>query len=248
MENAKHASNWKTYGLLALTVGVVAAVTGVFVLGGTSTGSASTTTSSMTSTVSSASSSSSTLSTSTVSGSTAVTTVTSQTLGIALVLSVTPSQGPLSTAFVVNATVTNDLSRANNVTGVDDYHGVQFNPLCNNGPVTFEVLQGYYTDANFTSGTVLSIHGVQNMMCIVPTSALSYYVFQPNSDVFTGPLPQQGGQSAAVTTRAAATSASLEYVYSSSFANPQPFAQGVYTVVGADNWGQLAVVHFTVGA
>jgi hypothetical protein len=169
-------------------------------------------------------------------------------LGIELALSVSPSQGPHATWFEVNATVWNTLARTNNVTGVNDYNGVQFNPLCNTAPVTFEVLKGYYTVANFNSGTVLSIHGVQNMACVVPASALSYYVFQPNSDVFTGPLPRMGGQAytAAMTTRTATAATSLVNIYSSGFATPEPFPPGTYTVVAADNWGQLAAVHFSV--
>src|SRR5205807_8530291 len=123
---------------------------------------------------SSASTSSSSMATSTWTSPAPTATVSDQGLGIQLVLSVSPSQGPRATSFEVNATVWNTLSRTNNVTGVDDYHGVMTNPLCNTGPVTFEVLQGYYTVANFTSGMVLSVHGVQNMACMVPTSTLSY--------------------------------------------------------------------------
>ena len=211
--------------MLALTAAIIATVTGAFVFNvgpsGPSTSSTST-------------------------GSTATTTVSDQGLGIELVLSVSPSQGPHATSFEVNATVWNLLSRPNNVTGVNNYHGVQVNPLCNTGPATFEVLQGYYTVANFTSGTALSIHGVQNMMCIVPTSALSYYVFQPSSDVFTVPLGQ--GSSVSMTTRSAAAATSLVNVYSSGLANPEPLPAGIYTVVAADNWGQLAAVHFAVTA
>jgi hypothetical protein len=224
LEMGKQGSSMSTYVLLALTIGIAVTVTSAFVIYGGS--SASSTSSSTTSSTS------------------------SQGSGIQLVLSVSPSQGPHATSFEVNATVWNTLSRTNNVTGVNNYRGVQFNPLCNNGPVTFEVLQGYYTAANFTSGTVLSIHGVQNMMCVVPTSALSYYVFQPNSDVFIGPLNQQGigGQAstASMTTRSATTAAPLVNVYSNVLADPRPFPTGTYTVVAADNWGQLAAVHFTV--
>ena len=215
---------------MAVTVGVIAMVTTAFVLTDASGKGPS--------------SSSTTLSV------TGTTTVANPGLGLQLVLSVTPSQGRESNSFEVNATVWNTLSRPNNVTGVDDYNGVQVNPLCNTGPVTFEVLQGYYTTVNFTKGTVVSIHGVQNMMCIVPTSALSYYVFQPNSDVFSGPLQQdQGGSqntTAAMTTRSATTAASLVDIYSGGLASPEPFPAGTYTVVAADNWGQLAAVHFTV--
>jgi hypothetical protein len=235
LEAGKQGSSMSTYVLLALTIGIAVTVTSAFLITGGSSASSTSTSSTATSS-------------STSSASTA--TVSDQGLGIELVLSVSPGQGPYATSFEVNATVWNTLSRPNNVTGVDNYHGVQLNPLCNTGPVTFEVLKGYYTVANFTSGTVLSIHGVQNMMCVVPTSALSYYVFQPNSDVFTGPLADQamGGKAstATMTTRSAAAAASLVNIYSSGLANPEPFPPGTYTVVAADNWGQLALVHFAV--
>jgi hypothetical protein len=231
LNSEKAASSFRTYALMALTVGVIAMVTTAFVLTDASgnNGSASSST------------------TSSVAG---TTTAANPSLGIQLVLSVSPGQGQETPSFEVNATVRNTLSRPNNVTGINDYNGVQVNPLCNTGPVTFEVLQGYYTIANFTAGTVLSIHGVQNMMCIVPTSALSYYVFQPNSDVFSGPLQQEqvGPQNstAAMTTRSATTADSLVDMYLGGLASPEPFPAGTYTVVAADNWGQLAAVHFTV--
>ena len=217
----------QTYVLLTLMIGIGVAVASAFVISG-------------------GSSVSSTSSTSASSASKA--TVSDEGLGIELALSVSPSQGPHATSFDVNATVWNTLSRTNNVTGVNDYNGVQFNPLCNTAPVTFEVLKGYYTVGNFTSGTVVTIHGVQNMMCVVPASALSFYVFQANSDVFTGPLPRLGGQAspASMTTRTATAATSLVDVYSSGFADPEPFPPGTYTVVAADNWGQVAAVHFSV--
>jgi len=167
---------------------------------------------------------------------------TDQALGLGLNLSVVLSSGTSGSTFHVNATVTNLLARVNNVTGKDDYSGVQFNPICNVGPVTFEVLAGYFTAGNFSSGKVVTIHGVQNMMCVVSTSDLPYYVFKPGSDVFSGPLP--GGD--AQLTRAATVSADLSLAWSSDLTSPAPFAPGLYTVVAADNWGQVAVAHFTV--
>jgi len=231
LNSEKAAPSFRTYALMALTVGVIAMVTTAFVLtdasGNNGSSSASTTSS--------------------VAG---TTTAANPILGIKLVLSVSPVQGQEGTSFEVNATVWNTLSRPNNVTGVNDYNGVQVNPLCNTGPVIFEVLQGYYTVANFTAGTVLGIHGVQNMMCTVPTSALGYYVFQPNGDIFSGPLPQEQGSpknsTAAITTRSATTADSLVDIYSGGLASPEPFPAGTYTVVAADNWGQLAAIHFTV--
>ena len=49
-----------------------------------------------------------------------------------------------------------------------------------------------------------------------------------------------------MTTRSATTADSLVNLYSSGLASPEPFPAGAYTVVAADNWGQVAVVHFTV--
>jgi len=196
----------RTYALLALTIGVIATVTTAFVFTDSSGANSSSAT--------------------TMSTGVSTTIVASQGLGIDLVLPVNPTLGSLGTQFQVNATVWNTLPRQNNVTGVDDYNGVQFSPWCNTGPVTFEVVQGYYTVANFTFGTVLSIHGVQNMMCIVPTSALSYFVFQPKSDVFAGPPA-----------RSATIADLLVNVYSSGLASPEPFPAGTYTVVAADNCG-----------
>jgi hypothetical protein len=227
LNSEKASSSFRAYALMALTVGVIAMVTTAFVLTDASGNNCPS---------------------STTSSAAGTTTATNPVLGIKLVLSVSPGQG--ATSFEVNATAWNTLSRPNNVTGVDDYNGVQVNPLCNTGPVIFEVLQGHYAITNFTAGTVLSIHGVQNMMCTVPTSALGYYVFQPNSDVFSGPRPQEQGSpqnsTAAVTTRSATTSDSLLDIYPGGLASPGPFPAETYTVVAADNWGQLAAVHFTV--
>jgi hypothetical protein len=232
LESEEPGSSLRTYVLLALTIVIIVTVTGAFVFAPGSSGP-------------------STSSTSTSTGPAATTTTSDQDLGIELVLTVTPGRGPQSTSFEINASVWNMLPRANNVTGVDDYHGVQTNPLCNTGPVTFEVLRGYYTVANFSAGSVLSIHGVQNMMCIVPTSALSYYVFQPKSDVFTGPLPQVSAgpsSTASMTSRSATAATSLTDVYGDGLASAEPLPAGIYTVVAADNWGQLAAAHFTVEA
>ena len=168
-------------------------------------------------------------------------TTTDKSLGISLALSVTPQSGPSGTTFQINATVLNSLARVNNVTGVNDYRGVEGNPVCNFAPVAFEVLQGSYTASNFASGTAVNIHGVQNYMCLIGASDLKSYAFQPNSDVFSGTA--DGG---APITRAAHASVDVSHQWSKDLTSSGPLAPGVYTVVAADNWGQLAVVHFTV--
>src|SRR6267143_520697 len=83
-------------------------------------------------------------------------TTTDKSLGISLMLTVTPQSGPTGSTFQINATVLNTLSRVNNVTGINDYRGVSGNPVCNFAPIAFEVLRGSYTASNFASGTVVN--------------------------------------------------------------------------------------------
>jgi hypothetical protein len=135
----------------------------------------------------------------------------------------------------------NILSRVNNLTGVNNYRGVEGNPVCNPGPLAFELLQGYYTSSDFGSGKVVNIHGVQNYMCVIGASNLRFYAFQSKSDFFTGRAP-----SGAPLDRAAHFSVDVTRQWSQDYSNSGPLAPGAYTVVAADNWGQLAVVHFTV--
>jgi hypothetical protein len=168
-------------------------------------------------------------------------TTTDNSRGIALVLTVNPQNGPSGSVFQINGTVANILQRANNVTGIDNYRGIGGNPVCNTGPLAFEVLQGYYTSSDYASGKVVNIHGVQNYMCVIGASNLRYYVFQSKGDVFKGPA--SGGVSL---TRAAHFSVDVTQQWSQDLSGRGPLSSGTYTVVAADNWGQIAVVHFTV--
>ena len=167
--------------------------------------------------------------------------ITDRARGIALTLTVTPQNAPSGRTFQINATVVNILPRTNNVTGVDDYRGVRGNPVCSTGPLAFELVQGSYTASDFASGKVVNIHGVQNYMCVIGASNLRYYVFQPKSDVFTGPTA--GG---VTLTRVAHFSVGVTQEWSGDLSSHGPFSPGAYTVVAVDNWGQVAVVHFTV--
>ncbi len=170
-----------------------------------------------------------------------VQTTTDKSLGISLTLSVTPQNGPSGSTFQINATVSNILPRANNLTGINNYRGVEGNPVCKFAPIAFEVLRGSYTASNFASGTAVNIHGPQAYMCVIGASDLGYYVFQQKSDVFTGSAI--GGTPL---TRAAHASVDVSQQWSKDLSDSGPLAPGVYTVVAADNWGQLAVAHFTV--
>jgi len=146
--------------------------------------------------------------------------------------------------LLVNVTALNTLDTANILPNSTDYNGVQFNPVCNFGPVTAEVIQGHYTAKDFSNGTVVSIHGPQIYMCVTLGYPLTSYTFQPKSDVFTGPSSLGAGQNV---TRAAAVSIQVNQDWSEVHSSHQPLPAGEYTVVAADAWGQLALAYFTVG-
>ena len=173
---------------------------------------------------------------------TSETTATDQALGLQFRLAVTPGTAPSGSSFQVNASVVNVLQRVNNVSGLDRYNGIGSNPVCKSAPIAFDVMQGYYTLSNYSSATVVNVHGPQNMMCVVGADDLSYYVFQPNSDNFTG----AASTGSLHLTRTAQISVDVGQVWSQGFGSSGPLKAGEYTVVAADNWGQLAIVHFKV--
>jgi hypothetical protein len=173
-------------------------------------------------------------------GSSGTQTSTTRALGLELSIVVSPGIGPPGTDFQVTASVTNFLPMANNVTGLDEYSGVSPDQVCGSAPIAFEVLQGYYTLTNYTSGRVVDVHGPGVSACPSRGADLSYYVFQPNSDNFTGP------PGAGLSSHAAEVSAGVSQVWSGGSAEGTPLPAGRYTAVAADNWGQLAMVHFAV--
>ncbi len=166
-----------------------------------------------------------------------VTTTADQSLGRGLALPVNPARGPHGSSFLVNATVLNALSRLNNVTGVDDYHWVQVNPLCNTGPLTSEVLRGYYTVADY--------HWQGGQRARLP----EHDVHGPDLGLEVPRVPSQQRRLHG-TSRATGRGTDIHHgdcdqvsrrcsgvlnVYSDGLTSPEPFPAGVYTVVAADN-------------
>jgi len=173
-------------------------------------------------------------------GSSGTQTSTTRALGLELSIVVSPSVGPSGTDFQVTASVTNFLPMTNNVTGLDEYGGVGSDQFCGSAPIAFEVLQGYYTLANYTPGRLVDVHGPGVSTCPPEGADLSYYVFQANSDNFTGP------PGAGLSSHAAEVRAEVSQAWSGGSAEGTSLSAGRYTVVAADNWGQLAMVHLTV--
>ncbi len=168
-------------------------------------------------------------------------TATNSTLGLRLSLVITPGEGPSGTAFGAIVTVTNILARTNNVTGLGEYGGVARGPICSLAPISVELLQGRYSLENYTSGTALNLQGPSMHVCAVEEGDLAYYVFQPESDNFTGPA-SPGAVPVDLT-------AGLNMDVSQAWLNGaslQPLPPGLYTVVAADGWGQLVTAYFKV--
>lgn len=109
------------------------------------------------------------------------------------------------------------------------------------GMVGFEVLEGDYGLNNYTSGTALWLQlqpseiGAEgcssiNLPAGEPVSSQdNHYAFSPLSDGNVLSAPYVGYW----------TSASDASTY-------KPFPSGAYTVVAADEWGQVAILHFIV--
>jgi hypothetical protein len=114
-----------------------------------------------------------------------------------------------------------------------------------NEPFGFLIAQGFYTAGNASSATPLGLYspGTYNCPAILD---YSYFIFQPDSYLMSS--CESGG----FCNEAPAMSSSA---YSGSWTSSggsqgtfTPFKQGVYTVIAATEWGQVNVLHFTVGS
>jgi hypothetical protein len=127
----------------------------------------------------------------------------------------------------------NTLDQATNVSVADSwpsntslFQWVQsYNDCC--GMAGYELLQGNYGLNNFSQGTALWLQPKPSLLgCCVEVEPPTSYAFKPLSeaDVLYGSYPGFFAGGSAYT----------------------PFAPGVYTVLAGDEWGDVAILHFTV--
>jgi hypothetical protein len=139
----------------------------------------------------------------------------------------------------INVTESNTQNTANNVSAAKDWpiSGLTLGGCGTlNYPFGISIYQGYY-DLNNVSllASQSSLHFYQPGVYSCPAMfVMSQYAFAPSSDVAGG-----AAMSSVISTNGTWTGV----VSSSTF---HEFAPGVYTVVGGDEWGDVAVVHFTV--
>jgi hypothetical protein len=109
---------------------------------------------------------------------------------------------------------------------------------CSNLPFGVAILKGYYTEQNMSGASSLVIY--QNIPCPNPTSIKSY-TFQPLSNKAT-----QECDSLFSCPVLADMKIHLKVDgFMDNNGQHRPFNVGTYTIVGGDEWGHVAIQHFT---
>jgi plastocyanin len=111
--------------------------------------------------------------------------------------------------------------------------------VCSSSPVGISILSGYYTEENMTEGKQLSLYN-NNVNCPYVLYEVTGYQFEPSSNKIMS-----------CSDNAHNSCDAHEMRYQVSFSgywsdNLHPFDIGTYTVIGADEWGHVAIEHFVV--
>ncbi len=169
--------------------------------------------------------------------------VVGSTSGLNLSLSLGPASVSPGQAVSVGIDEWNTLPTENTVPSASGWPllGLTLGPCGTNLPIGIEVAQGFYTYSNVSSARALQLSkpGVYNCPLILQVSS---YAFEPSSDV-AGVVGSCGSNPCFTESVNATTSISGYWMATSTLSN---FTKGEYTVVGADEWGALAILHFTV--
>jgi len=109
------------------------------------------------------------------------------------------------------------------------------------GQVGFGIFQGYYDQSNYTKATALVLYNAsETYLCTTFAYGIFTYSFQPHSDV--AELLNSSG--VPLYNESISTSDRIGgYWHGSTY---QVFPAGNYTIMAADEWGQVAFLYFTV--
>jgi hypothetical protein len=174
--------------------------------------------------------------------------------------------------LVLNLSVSNALPRESNISAASDWKlkGLSGSDCAPAYPLKFGMYAGYFTLSNISSGVPLTLIGPENY-CGLGLGYPAYYVFQPLSDI-TAPGPAtffstniNGSVTATTTVENYSSGSFAPYLsfsypvfiyYASTPFNPycssnscwrsMELPTGTYTIVGADEWGDLVLTHFKV--
>ncbi len=142
----------------------------------------------------------------------------------------------------------NTLATVNNVSTSNRWplRGLSLGPCgALNYPFGVAIFQGYYTPSNVSSATPLQLYKPDIYFCPVILAEINSYAFQPSSDianVFGSCDPNPCFSDFKISSEVTV----MGYWTNGQEATPSNFTSGVYTVVGGDEWGTIAVLHFVV--
>jgi hypothetical protein len=227
---------------LFVTLTVVLASTTVYESGTRTTltsTSTSTSTLTQTTTVTSTTRLTTALFSSVLLGNTALVLNSSDHLGLSL-----QAEPDLNGNYTFTVRVSNLLNSVNNVTEADEWNPTQdsLNPCGPPGsnPVEFSVVQGHYGQNNYTSSVALPFYNTAGLIgCVAGGGGSGAYAFQPLSDSFLFPSGSTIPEYASATI---STSGYWTGGRGSVAAAFIPFSPGVYTVIGADEWGDVVLL------
>ncbi|MGI0017146.1 MAG: hypothetical protein ACREA1_00390 [Nitrosotalea sp.] len=106
------------------------------------------------------------------------------------------------------------------------------------------ILDGFYDTNNMTGGKILNLFN-PGILCPVVQETAKVYEFQPQSDnVKESQCKSIEGLQCRTDTYQMGQDYKFDGYWDAGMV--QPFKSGVYTVVGADEWGHVAIEHFVV--
>lgn len=174
-------------------------------------------------------------------------TTSDETLGLSLQLQVTSDSESYGN-FNVSAEVMNLRNSSNPVPDMNDwaYPADSLNPNspCGSpGPVGLGVFRGYYDYSNYSKASTLYLYDVNSTyMCTtiaISNGTLSFFPSSSELQIFQ-PNYQPGINENAY------ISDTISNYWSASYSTYRDFEPGVYTLIGADEWGQVVLLHFQV--
>jgi hypothetical protein len=173
--------------------------------------------------------------------------------GLMLSLSLNSTTFQLGQEVSVVIDEQNTLAKVNNVSTSNSWplEGLTVGP-CGplDYPIGWEIFQGYYTSPNVSSATPLQVYDPSAAYgCPGVSGIISAYVFQPSSDIANVLYHcNQYDSNQYISLKMSSEISVTGYWTWANHHEPVfgNFTPGVYTVVGGDEWGSLAVLHFVV--
>ncbi len=180
-----------------------------------------------------------------------MTSTSNSTLGVALQLFAEPPTGFLD-SLSVSAAVVDARNVSTRLIDQNDwpYQADSLNPFAPCGApaqVGFGILQGYYDQSNYSKAIALILYNVsETFSCTTFAFGVFTYSFQPQSDVVE--LLNSSGTPLFNESISINGQFGGYWHVGSSASDYEDFPPGAYTVIAADEWGQLAFLHFIVSS